>query len=154
MLYLSNVIWKQLNWQLKTLFLYSLILLYERVNYILNIICLTTEIYNSFLCLENHVGNKKCTYKNMINTTFCICICSFFIFKDCSYLFLERGEGKEIGRERNISVWLLLPHLLQETWPASQACALTGNWTGDTLLCSPLNPLSHASRGCPWSFLY
>ena len=38
----------------------------------------------------------------------------FFIlfFKDlCTYLFLEKGEGKEKERERNINVWLPL------TWP-------------------------------------
>ena len=29
-------------------------------------------------------------------------------FKDCIYLFLERGKGREEERERNISVWLPL----------------------------------------------
>ena len=34
------------------------------------------------------------------------------------------------------------------TWPATQACALTGNRTGDPLLLRPaLNPLSHISQG-------
>ena len=28
----------------------------------------------------------------------------FFFFKNCIYLFLERGERKEKERERNISV--------------------------------------------------
>ena len=37
------------------------------------------------------------------------------------YLLLERGGGREKERERNISVWLPL------TWPATQACTLTGN---------------------------
>ena len=50
------------------------------------------------------------------------------------YLFLERGEGREKEKERNISVWLpLTPHLLG-TWPATMACALTGNRTGDILV--------------------
>ena len=33
-------------------------------------------------------------------------------FKDFIYLFLERGEGREKERERNINVWLPLtcPH--------------------------------------------
>ena len=31
-----------------------------------------------------------------------------FFFKDFIYLFLERGEGREEERERNISVWLPL----------------------------------------------
>ena len=30
------------------------------------------------------------------------------------------------------------------TWPATQACALTGNRTGDLLV---INPLSHTSQG-------
>ena len=39
-----------------------------------------------------------------------------------------------------------VPH--QRTWPTTQACALTGNQTGDPLLHSlVLNPLSHTSQG-------
>ena len=53
------------------------------------------------------------------------------------YLFiLGRGKGKEKERERNISVCLPLVCPLQGTWPATQACALTRNWTGDPLVCS------------------
>ena len=43
-------------------------------------------------------------------------------FKDFIY-FLERGEGREKERERNINVWLPLMGLQ----PATQARALTGN---------------------------
>ena len=32
----------------------------------------------------------------------------FYFFKDFTYLFLEKGEGKEKERERNITVWLPL----------------------------------------------
>ena len=32
----------------------------------------------------------------------------FNLFKDFIYLFLERGEGREKERERNINVWLPL----------------------------------------------
>ena len=35
--------------------------------------------------------------------------CPYF-FKDFIYLFLDRGEGREIKRERNINVWLPLMH--------------------------------------------
>ena len=47
------------------------------------------------------------------------------------------GEGREKERERNIDVWLppMWPPL--GTWPASQACALTGNRTGNPLVHSP-----------------
>ena len=70
------------------------------------------------------------------------------IFKDFIYLFLERGEGGEKERERNINVWLPLTWPPLETWPATQACALAGNQTSDPLVCRPaLNPLSHTSQG-------
>ena len=46
--------------------------------------------------------------------------CFFFGFlKDVIYLFWER--------ERNINVWLPLIHPPLGAWPATQACALTGN---------------------------
>ena len=65
------------------------------------------------------------------------------------YLFiLERGEGREKDRERNINVWLPLECPALGTWPATQACALTGNWTGDPLVYRPaVNPLSYSSQG-------
>ena len=60
--------------------------------------------------------------------------------------FLDRGEGKEKERERNINVWLPLVCLLLETWPAAQACVLTGNQTSNPLVCRlALNPLNHTS---------
>ena len=46
--------------------------------------------------------------------------------------------------EKYINKFLLPPG----TWPTTQACALTGNQTGDLLVCRPaLNPLSHTSQG-------
>ena len=39
------------------------------------------------------------------------------------------------------------------TWPATQACALTGNRTRDPLVCRwALNPLSHTSQGTSLKF--
>ena len=71
----------------------------------------------------------------------------FFFFKILFIIFRERGREKE--RKRNINVWLPLMFPLLGTWPATQACALTGNWTGDPLVRRPaLNPLSHTSQGC------
>ena len=71
--------------------------------------------------------------------------------KDFIY-FLERGEGRDKEREtlmceRNIDrLPLTCPQL--GTWPAAQACALTGNWTVDLFVCrGVLNPLSHNSQG-------
>ena len=68
-----------------------------------------------------------------------------FLKKDFIYLFLgSRREGK---REGNINVWLPLECSLLGTWPAIQACVLTGNWTSNLLpLRSVFNPLSHTSQ--------
>ena len=63
-----------------------------------------------------------------------------------TYLFSERGEGREKERERNIHVWLPLMRPLLGTWPTTQACTLTGNRTGNPLVCRPaLHSLSHTS---------
>ena len=41
------------------------------------------------------------------------------------------------------------------TWPATQACALTGNRTSDLLVCRPaFNPLSHTNQGKILIFLW
>ena len=41
-------------------------------------------------------------------------------------LFLDRREGREKERDRHINVWVPLASPLLGTWPATQACALTG----------------------------
>ena len=67
---------------------------------------------------------------------------SFFLF------FIFRQRGREGERERNINVWLPLSCPLLETWPATQARALTGNRTRDPLVCRlALSPLSHTNWG-------
>ena len=44
-------------------------------------------------------------------------------------------------------MWLPLTRPPLGTWPATQACALIGNGTGDPLVPRPvLNPLSHTSQ--------
>ena len=56
--------------------------------------------------------------------------------------------GRKGEREINISVWLPLTGTLLGTWPATQACALTGNPTSDPLVHRlTLSPLSHSSSG-------
>ena len=65
-----------------------------------------------------------------------------------TYLFLERGEGREKEWERNIIVWLPLTHPPLRVWPATQACVLIGNRTSNPLLHRlALSPLSHSSQG-------
>ena len=51
----------------------------------------------------------------------------FIFLKDFVYLFLERREGIEKERERNINVLLHLTRPLLGTQPTTQACALTRN---------------------------
>ena len=52
------------------------------------------------------------------------------------------------GREGKINVWLPLERPLLETWPTTQACALTGNPTSHPMLLRMvLNPLSYNSQG-------
>ena len=68
-------------------------------------------------------------------------------FKDFIYLYLERGEGREKERKRNINVWLLLARPLLGTWPATQVCALTRNQTSISLVHRlAFNPLSQTSE--------
>ena len=71
---------------------------------------------------------------------------NIYFCKDFSYLFLERGEGRE--KERETSDQLLLVQPQMGTWPAAQVCALTGDQTGDLSVHRlMLNQLSHSSQG-------
>ena len=70
----------------------------------------------------------------------------FYFFRFYLFIFWRRGRRKK-DRGRNINMWLPLEHSLLGTWPATQACALTGIQTGNSLVCRPaFNPLSHASQ--------
>ena len=92
--------------------------------------------------LTVNVKNRD-SYKSM-NQNFLGLSTSFWRF--C--LFLDRGEGRGKERKRRINVWLPLKRPLLGTWPATQACALTRNRTGDLLVHRPaLNPLSHTAQG-------
>ena len=58
----------------------------------------------------------------------------------------KEGEGeKHQCVVASHTLWPLLG-----TWPATQACAVTGNQTDDPLVHRPaLSPLSHTSQGSP-----
>ena len=65
-------------------------------------------------------------------------------------LFVERGAGRERGREISICETSIgcLSRPQPGAWPATQACALTSNWTGDFLVCGTTpNRLSNTSQG-------
>ena len=81
------------------------------------------------------------------------CVDYFFLFnvfhidflkRFYSFIFREGKGGRKRGREND--VWLRLAHPLLGTWPATQACAPTGNTTSDSFVPSAaLSPLSHLS---------
>ena len=93
----------------------------------------------TYYCLENKFEFKIACLSRLLSNIF---------FKKDFILFLDRGEGREEERERNIDVWLLLVHPIPGTWPTTQACALTGYPTGNLLIHRlALSPLSHTSQG-------
>ena len=69
---------------------------------------------------------------------------SFYFLFYIYYLFIFRERGREGGREREKHQCVVASHHPQlRTWPATQACALTGNRTSNSLVHKPaLNPLS------------
>ena len=70
-----------------------------------------------------------------------------FFFLDFTYLFIfrEGKGGRKKGRGTSMCGCLLQDPQLG-AWPTTQACALTGNQTGDPFVCRPaLSPLSHTS---------
>ena len=67
----------------------------------------------------------------------------YLFLKDFIYLFLEREEGREKERERNINVCLPLTWPLLGTWPTTQTSSLTGNQTS--------NPLVHSLHSIHWA---
>ena len=75
-----------------------------------------------------------------------------FFFKSLFIYFQREGKGRR-EKKRNIHVWLPFTHPLLGTWPATQACALTGNQTSDPVVYRPvLNPLSYTSQGTKISY--
>ena len=72
----------------------------------------------------------------------------FSFFKDFIYLFLKQKGRKEEreGEKHQCVVSSGAPPT--GTWPATQACALTGNGSDDLSVCRPaLSLLSHTSQG-------
>ena len=83
-------------------------------------------------------------------------ILGFFFLRFYLFIFRERGR-RERGREASMRKRYIdqLPLALAQvgTWSATQACALTGNRTGNPLVFRrALNPLSHTSQAGFLSF--
>ena len=73
----------------------------------------------------------------------------FVCLKDFTYLFLEKGKGRE--KDRSMNVWLPVARPSLGTWPAIQTYVLTGSRIGDPLVLRlALSPLSHARQGQPF----
>ena len=65
-------------------------------------------------------------YAKQTSTCFLFLFLSFFL-RFYLFIVLDRGEGREKERERNIHMWLPPMCPLLGTWPATQARALIGN---------------------------
>ena len=90
------------------------------------------------------VADGKISFFFMAESYSIVCMHHFFL--KIFFIFRER-DGKENEREINISVQLPLAFPLLGSWPATQACALTGNRTGNPLVHRPvLSPLSYTSQ--------
>ena len=61
----------------------------------------------------------------MYGTFFLLVQLFYFFFLIILFIFREMGGEEE--RKKNINLWLFLMCPLLWTWPASQACAPTGN---------------------------
>ena len=92
-----------------------------------------------------HMVSSLCSH--ILRVSLCVWLPLLFK-KFFIYLFLERGERREIERGRNINVWLPLKRPLLGTWPATQACDLNGNQTSDLPIHRlALSLLSHTRQG-------
>ena len=99
--------------------------------------------------LQSHLWRSR---TEKLHLSHGLTLCTLFLKNNFSkrfYLFSFR-ERREKERERNINVWLPFTWPPLGTWPATQACALTENRTGDPLVHSPcsINLLSYTSQGC------
>ena len=98
-----------------------------------------------FLRCDVLVGIFRATKPAIATCCWIVPKVSSLIFKKY-FIFRKRGrEGKE--REWDINVWLPLKCPLLGTWPATQACALTGNWTNALVSRPVLNPLIYTIQG-------
>ena len=101
----------------------------------------------------NHHQLSHCIFLNLIDGLKSLPFL-FYFFLNILFIYFYREEkgGRKRGRETSVCerhidlLPLTCPQL--GTWPATQACALTGNRTCDLMVHNPaLGPLSHTSQG-------
>ena len=89
-----------------------------------------------WLCLAVH-GHSILLSQNIVGISFSLKILFIYFWRE------EKGERNTVC-ERNIErLHLTRPKL--GTWPATQACALTGNWTSNLLVCGTMLTEPHQS---------
>ena len=99
------------------------------------------------------MGSETVAWEGEATLDCSVALFFFFFCKFKVFNYLERGEGREKERGRNINVWLPLTYPQLGTWPTTQACTLTGNRTHDLLVYRTMpSPLSHTSQGCSTAF--
>ena len=125
--------------------------MYENSCSDINLLMLTRSVMCSYARLYTMQVPNLCSnisdvlYDTMVKVK---CRSSKTIKYFLKILFISFWRGERRKRERNINVWLPLTCPPMGTWSATQACALTGNRTGNPLIPRPvLNPLSHTSQG-------
>ena len=102
--------------------------------------CVYLRLHLAWKSLMSHIAGTIILRQS---TPLLICSCFFFFFLR---FYFKKEEKRGRKRKRNINMWLPLMCSPLET--RAQACALTGNQTGDPLVHRlALNPLSHSSQG-------
>ena len=106
-----------------------------------------------FLDRESRCGERK--GETLICYSTYLCFHWFFLFKKNYFRFylllVEEKGGRKRSRETLMCesyIQLVASHKppVWGTWPATQACALTGNWTSNILVHRPaLDPLCHTA---------
>ena len=97
----------------------------------------------------NHCWARSHSLNSFIFSVFSLVLCLKWLF---IYLFIETGKGREKERDRNINMCLPLMWLPLGILPVTQACALTGNRTGDPLVCS-LHSVNWVHQPGPFSLV-
>ena len=101
----------------------------------------------NFTGIEDKIPYNLIHLKVLVNFLPFLFLCILF-FKDFIYLFLERGEGWEKERERNINAWTSLVCPPTGDLARNPGMCPDQNRTGDPLVCMlALNPLSYTSQG-------